>query len=143
MTKKILNITSLLMATTMLIACDIEGKDGNWDSIQITVNGQRQKSSTYDVPADGGEFKIYSKNYGELWLNRVMENEDTIVWPEDRDWTDYRNIHLTKEWYEIQYDESGNIVVNIQSKEPSASARAITFEVECGDAFGSIRLLQK
>jgi len=133
----------LLLGSIVFVACDgcIE-EDGKWDPIQITVNGNKCKSSTFQVPASGGEFRIYSKNYGSLWLLAVRENGD-VVWPENYEWSDFKNIHLTKEWYEVQYDESGNIVVNIQPKETSVSPRSISFEVECGDAFGSITLSQE
>ena len=75
-------------------------------------------------------------------MNAVKEN-DKIVWPEKYDWSDYKNIHLTKEWYEIQYDSSGNIVVNINAQEKASASRTLKFEVECGDAFSSITLLQE
>ncbi len=133
-------IALCLFCSIAFIGCDEE--DGKWDPIQITVNGNICKSSTYKVSADGGEYKIYSKNYGELWLNAVMEDGNR-VWPEEQDWTDYKNIHMTKEWYEIQYDSSGNIVVSIKAKEKSFTSRTLKFVVECGDAFGSITLLQE
>ena len=69
--------------------------------------------------------------------------DDNKVWPEEYDWSNYKDIHLTKEWYDIQYDSNGNIVVNIKAKEKSAVSRTLRFEVECGDAFGSITLLQE
>lgn len=140
MLKNKLLISLCLFCSIAFIGCDEE--DGKWDPIQITVNGNKCKSSTYIVSADGGEFKIYSNNYGELWLNAVMENGNR-VWPEENDWSNYRNIHMTKEWYDIQYDSNGNIVVNIKAKEKSAASRTLKFEVECGDAFSSITLLQE
>lgn len=140
MLKNKILILLCIFSSIAFIGCDEE--DGKWDPIQITVNGNKCKSSTYIVSADGGEFKIYSNNYGELWLNAVMEDGNR-VWPEENDWSNYRNIHMTKEWYDIQYDSNGNIVVNIQAKEKSAASRALRFEVECGDAFSSITLLQE
>ena len=140
MQKSKLLIALCFLCSTAFIGCVEE--DGKWAPIQITVNGNRCKSSTYKVSADGGEYKIYSKNYGELWLNAVKEG-DSRVWPEEYDWSNYKNIHLTKEWYEIQYDSSGNIVVNIKAKEKTDNSRTLRFEVECGDAFGSITLLQE
>lgn len=140
MLKNKLLIILCLLGSIAFIGCDAE--DGKWDPIQITVNGNRCKSSTYKVSADGGEYKIYSKNYGELWLNAVMEDNNR-VWPVEYDWSNYKNIHLTKEWYEIRYDSTGNIVVNIKAKEKAATSRTLAFKVECGDAFGSITLLQE
>ncbi len=140
MLKNKLLIFLCLLGSIAFIGCDAE--DGKWDPIQITINGNRCKSSTYKVSADGGEYKIYSQNYGELWLNVVME-DDNRVWPEEYDWSNYKNMHLTKEWYEIRYDSTGNIVVNIKAKENSTASRALRFEVECGDAFGAITLLQE
>lgn len=131
-----------LLGCVVFMGCDSNRLDGDWPSIQITVNGDKCKSTTFKVAADGGEYKIFSKNYGSLWLNDVKENGIT-VWPENYDWSDFKNIHLAKEWYEIQYDNSGNIVVNINPKEKTAVSRTLTFAVECGDAFGSITLLQE
>lgn len=145
MLKNKLLIAFCLLSSIAFTGCK-ESLDGDWDPIQITVNGKRCKSTTFKVEADGGEYKIFSKNYGELWLNGVIENGNR-VWPvyldpENYDWN-YRNIHLEKEWYEIQYDNSGNIVVSIMAKEKSAASRTLSFEVEYGDAFGSISLLQE
>lgn len=131
-----------LLCSIAFTGCDKVLEDGKWSPIQITVNGDRCKSHTYKVPTDGGEYKIYSSNYGELWLNAVMEDKKK-VWSEDDNWSDYRNIHLEREWYEIQYDDKGYIVVNINAKEKSATSRTLEFGVECGDAFGSITLLQE
>ena len=138
---KLILALSLLCSVTFS-GCDSEELDGKWDPIQVTINGNKCKSSTFKVPAEGGEYKIYSKNYGELWLNSVIENGNT-VWPENYNWSDYKNIHLTGEWYEIQYDDNGNIVANISSKEKTAPSRNLKFEIEVGDAFGHVTLLQE
>ena len=142
MIKNKLILALSLMCSVTFSGCDSEELDGKWDPIQVTINGNKCKSSTFKVPAEGGEYKIYSKNYGELWLNSVIENGNT-VWPENYNWSDYKNIHLTREWYEIQYDDSGNIVANISSKEKTAPSRSLEFKIEAGDAFGHVTLLQE
>lgn len=142
MKKKFIFALGILLSITFTGCDDEKEVVGEWDPIQITVNENICKSSTFEVSADGGEYRIYSKNYGELWLNAVIE-EGKIVWAEEYDWSNYKNIHLTKEWYEVTYDNSNNIVVNIHAKEKESSARSLTLNVECGDAFGSITLLQK
>lgn len=134
-------IAVCLLCSAWLSGCERIEEDGRWAPIQITVNGNKCKS-TYKVPADGGEFKIYSKNYGSLWLNDVKENGN-VVWPDNYDWSDYRNIYLTTDWYEVQYDEAGNIVVDIQPKGKDVASRSLRFGVECGDAFSYITLLQE
>lgn len=142
MLKNKLLIAISLLCSIVFTGCEQNEADGDWDPIKITVNGNECKS-IYKVPADGGEFKVYSKNYGSLWLNDVKEN-GVVVWPEDRsDWSDYMNIHLTTDWYEVQYDEAGNIVVDIQPKGKDAQSRSLRFEVESGDAFSSITLQQE
>ena len=132
----------LLFSLAGFAGCSEEEKDGLWPAIQITVNGQKCKDTTYKVSAEGGEYKIYSQNYGSLWINVIHENGN-IVWPVEYDSLDYKNINLKSSWYEVQYDNSGNIVVNIQPMEKSATSRSLSFSVECGDAFGSITLLQE
>ncbi len=129
-----------LLCSIAFVGC--ESKDGDWDPIEITVNGNRYKKSTFKVAQSGGEYKLFSKNYGELWLNEVKENGNK-VWPKDYEWSDYKKIHLATEWYDVHYDESGNIVVSISPKEAESEARSLTFMVECGDAFGNITLLQE
>lgn len=137
-TKFLLAVT-LLLSSFSFVACD--DPDGKWDPIQITVNGSKCKSSTYKVPANGGEFKISSKNYGSLWINSVKENGKT-VWPEEGDdWTEYKNLHVTKDWCEIKYET--DLIVNIHPQNDNSPSRSLTFDVECGDAFGSITLLQE
>ena len=140
--KLFLALSLLCFVTFSGCDSDEEEVEGKWDPIQITINGNKCKSSTFKVPVEGGGYKIYSNNYGELWLNSVEENVNT-VWPEDYDWSDYKNIHLTGEWYEIQYDDNGNIVANISSKEKTTPSRNLTFHIEVGDAFGYVTLLQE
>lgn len=144
MLKNIFIIAVSLLCSIVFTGCEQNEADGDWDPIKITVNGNSVKSnSTYKVPTVGGEFKIFSKNYGSLWLNDVKEN-GVVVWPEDRsDWSDYMNIHLTTDWYEVQYDEAGNIVVAIQPKGKDTQSRSLRFGVESGDAFSSITLQQE
>ena len=144
MLKNKLFLALSLLCFVTFSGCDSDEEEvaGKWDPIQITINGNKCKSSTFKVPVEGGEYKIYSNNYGELWLNSVEENVNT-VWPEDYDWSDYKNIHLTGEWYEIQYDDNGNIVANISSKEKTTPSRNLTFHIEVGDAFGYVTLLQE
>lgn len=141
MMKNKLFIIICILCSAVFSACELNEADGDRDPIQITVNGNKCKS-TYKVPADGGEFKIYSKNYGSLWLNDVKENGN-VVWPDNYDWSDYRNIYLTTDWYEVQYDEVDNIVVDIQPKGKELPPRSLRFGVECGDAFSYITLLQE
>lgn len=131
-----------LLCATAFTGCKKELLDGDWPPIQITVNGKECKSCTYVVPETGGEYKIYSKNYGGLWLLSVTEN-DTKVWPEGYDWSNFQEIHLTGEWYEVQYDDIHNIVVTINPKESSTAPRSLDFRVEVGDAFGHVTLVQE
>lgn len=133
----------VLLSVLAMSGCDVldPALDGKWDPIQITVNGSRCKASTYRVPAEGGEFSLYSANYGSLWLNEVKENGRT-VWSDNYNWQDYRSIHLTTDWYEVQYDHEGKLVVIISPIGATHTPRSLRFEVECGDAFGSITFEQ-
>lgn len=108
----------------------------------ITVNGNICKSSTYAIPVSGGEYKIFSKNYGSLWLNTVKEN-GLIIWPKYYEVLDFKDINLTDEWYKVKYDETGNIVVDIEPIDNEVMMRSLTFDVQHGDAFGSITLQQE
>lgn len=140
MIKHVIIYLCLLLGTIIVVSCNKD--DGKWDSIQITINGKVCKSETFKVPTDGGEFNIYSNNYGSLWLKGVKEN-DKIVWPENFDFSDFRNIHLTKEWYEIKYDNSGNINICIKPKQEEDSKRSLNLSLESGDVFKNITLVQE
>ncbi len=130
-----------LLTSVVFTGCEQNENDGDWDPIQITINGIQSKT-IHKVPAAGGQFKIFSKNYGSLWLNSVQEN-DKVVWPKDNNWSDFKNINLASDWYKVQYDEAGNIVVDVQPKSEDVPSRSLKFAVECGDAFSSITLLQE
>lgn len=142
MKSKLIIALSFIVSMLAFSGCDNELKDGDWPPIQIIINGEICKAKEYAIPAEGGTFRIFSKNYGSLWLNAVSEN-DNHVWPEGYDWSDYLNIHLTKTWYELRYDGGGQIVVDIQPIEPNSRQRTLLLELECGDAFGSIKLVQQ
>ena len=134
----------LFVCTLAFVGCSSEKEDieGDWPAIQVTVNGEHCKSLTYTVPADGGEFKIFSKNYGSVWLISIQEDKER-VWPEDYDWSDYLNINFARDWYSVRCDESKNIVVTIQPKSQDSPSRNVHLELECGDAFSHIDLRQK
>lgn len=145
MLKNKLLIALCLIGSIAFTGCTKEEglRDGDWSPIQITVNGNEYNLPIYKVAAAGGEYKIYSKNYGRLWLIDVVEDGNR-VWPNDGDdRSDFENLHVTKDWYEIQYDVRGNIVVSISAKEKSAASRSLMLSLENGDAFSSITLLQE
>lgn len=138
---KYLTAILLLLCVTLFCGCSNNALDGDWPAIQLTINGKVHKSHTYNVPVEGGEYKIYSKNYGSLWLIGVME-DDERVWPTESSY-DYRTIHLTNDWYELQYDQEGNIVVHIAPLPEEMPLRTLYLSLECGDAFKDISLEQK
>lgn len=135
-------VIGLFLSPIILSRCSFVAEDGDWDPIQITVNGNKCKSSTYAIPVSGGEYKIFSKNYGSLWLNTVKEN-GLIIWPKYNEVLDFKDINLTDEWYKVKYDETGNIVVDIEPIDNEVMMRSLTFDVQHGDAFGSITLQQE
>lgn len=135
-------VIGLFLSPIILTGCSFVAEDGDWDPIQITVNGNICKSSTYAIPVSGGEYKIFSKNYGSLWLNTVKEN-GLIIWPKYYEVLDFKDINLTDEWYKVKYDETGNIVVDIEPIDNEVMMRSLTFDVQHGDAFGSITLQQE
>ena len=142
MIKKLIFTLACIVSSAMLVSCGDDFVDGNWDPIEITVNGIKCKSNVCEVPANGGVFKIFTKNYGSPWLNEVDENGKR-VWPIDGSWTDYKDIDLKGDWYSVQYDKSGNIMVTIMHKVADTPERNIKFYLECGDSFGEISLVQK
>lgn len=123
-------------------SCSNEEKEdpiGKWPPIKLTVNGAEYNSITYAVPAEGGEYKLYSSNYGSLWLNSVKENDD-VVWYSTAE--DFSKVNVSGEWYTLNYDSDGNIVVNINAAKADNKERTIYLELECGDAFSSIQFKQ-
>ncbi|MCF0201926.1 MAG: hypothetical protein HUK08_01040 [Bacteroidaceae bacterium] len=117
--------------------------DGDWDDIEVTVNGQYCESETLDVPAEGGVYVISSRNYGALWILKIQESAGK-VWPEKYDWSDWRNIDLTTDWYNVKCNASGEAVVTIKPKaKDAADSRMLAFEFEYGDVFTWFALIQK
>lgn len=145
--KRFLFATLALLTMVGIWSCGNDDEKeiiGNWPPIKVTVNGTECGSIPFlDVPAEGGVFRIFSENYGSLWLTVIRENEIVVVWPaKEEDMADYKNIHLTKDWYEVKYDETGNIVVTIQPL-TNGSSRSLYIGLEAGDAFGGVTLTQK
>lgn len=141
--KRFLLTASILLGLSLLAGCKHEALDGDWPAIKVTINGKYHKPATYEVSPEGGEYKVYSKNYGSLWLCTIWENGE-VVWPDKDDPRyNFRDIHLVGKWYEVQYDAEGNLVVKIQSKDDDAESRSLTFELESGDAFKTLIFEQK
>ena len=132
----------ILLCLPLFVGCSEEElKDGDWPPIQFMVNETQCKKNTFNVSPEGGEYKLYSKNYGILWLMGIDEDSNP-VWPTADSNPDFMKIHLERGWYEVQYDEQGNIVVSILPLSEEVSSRSLRFQVECGDAFGSFTFMQ-
>lgn len=134
----------VLLAPTVLSGC--ESKDGDWDPIRYSVNDEvcpkKPHDCVYDAPAEGGTFRIGSSNYGSMfWPVEVCEG-DRKIWPENYDSSDFRNLHLENDWYDVQYDVHGYLVVVLEPKPADAPSRSLKFQIECGDAFGKFTLRQ-
>ena len=135
-------LMAVVVVGGMLTSC--ESEDGKWDPIKLTINGAKCKKSTQDVPVEGGVYKVYSSNYGQLWLIGVMEDgerlkpvgdEYSVVGPE---------VRYEGSWYDVRYDEAGNIVVSIDAL-PSGETevkRSLYLDLESGDAFSSFTFRQ-
>lgn len=125
-------------------SCSSTSEDpiGIWAPIKKTVNGTYIKGNDFNVPKEGGTYKIYSQNYGSPWLTQVSVNKQTI-WPDEGDdWLKFREIHLVGDWYELQYDTDGNIVAQIKPRTDEETSRTLSLDLQCGDAFGAILFIQ-
>ena len=142
--KKTFLIASLLLGLVALAGCSDEKelRVGEWPPIQFTVNEVQCKTSVYKVGLDGGEYKVSSSNYDNLWLNSVWE-DSLQIWPEEGNPLPSPEAHLTTDWYEVQYDKKCNLVVSIQPKTKDSPSRSLQFRMQLGDAFGTITLSQE
>ena len=66
MIKTLIFTLACIVSSAMLVSCGDDFLNGNWDPIEITVNGIKCKSNVCEVPANGGVFKIFTKNYGSF-----------------------------------------------------------------------------
>lgn len=135
----------LLLAPVVLAGC--EAQDGDWDPIRFSVNDKNcpktKYDCTYDAPAQGGTFRIGSSNYGKMFWPYEICDDGRKIWPENYDFSDYRNLHLESDWYDVQYDIHGYLVVELQPKPASVPSRSLLFKIECGDSFGEFTLRQQ
>lgn len=142
--KHLFAAAALLLAPVVLAGC--EAQDGDWDPIRFSVNDKNcpktKYECTYDAPAEGGTFRIGSSNYGSMFWPLEVYDDGRKIWPENYDFSDYWNLHLESDWYDVQYDVHGYLVVELQPKPASAPSRSLKFHIECGDSFGEFTLRQ-
>ena len=76
----------------------------------IDESGLEKAGNVYKVPASGGTYKFYCKNYKVFWIN-VIEEDGQPYLPslENNDWKD-----LSGQWSHVECLDNGDLVVTFQ-----------------------------
>lgn len=134
-------VASMVLCTSFFCGCSDEKEpvDGPGDPIQLTINGIVCKDNTYNVLPRGGQFNLYSKNYGKLYVATIEENE-VLVFPSEG--TRSNDFLIEKEWYDVHYNEEGEIVVRFWPMQEGDSSRSLTLIVRHINTFRTIKFIQ-
>lgn len=128
----------ILVSSITFVSCGDDDIVGIWDPIQTTVNGEYCKSGVFKVPAEGGVYNISSNNYGTPRLNGISENDKSV---DCSSLFSDTTLTLVKEWYKVNCHKEFS--VTIAAKENGTPSRKLELEIQCGDAYGSLTLLQE
>lgn len=120
-------------------SCD--SKDGDWDPIEVTIDGKYIKKNTIDVPTEGGTYVMTSRNYGVPWLVNIMM-DGKFLWDYDDIRHDYAEKGLTFDWLHLETSQQKGYTITFQAN-TTTTDRTAQFKLECGDAFGSFIFVQK
>ena len=137
----------LLLTLALCLSCK-EQMEGGWDPIKVD-------KSEVVFPSSGGEETVTVLNYEGWWILYGYEDRQKIdgVWQyinQVRSATSegadpYSYDILEGGWYHAHIPNKGvskQLVIAVDKNETGKSRQAI-IEMECGDAFGNIKILQK
>lgn len=137
---KKLTVFLLLLTAAIGTSC-YNAKDGDWDPIELTIDGKYIKKNTIDVPADGGTYVMSSRNYGVPWvLNIAIDGSN--LWPEGYVMADFPENGITYDWLYYKHDTKNGHTIKLEPNLTSAD-RIVKFDLECGDAFATFTFIQK
>ena len=119
-----------LMVLTVLAACDVIEKDGDWDPMVWTIDNSDEKTDIiHEIPAEGGTISFTCKNYSSPWIVIAADEEKQYFPPREND--NYRII--VTDWFKA--DMVGNKLQVTFEANTTEKERPLRLLVTAGDIF--------
>lgn len=128
-TGNLFKILLLIIFATTFVACESEGKDGDWDPMKWEANVSNINKNKIEVPNEGGVYVIKCTNYKSFWINALSENGESLQ-------ISYEDKKIEREWYSIRIDDGNTMTVSILSNS-SDDNRTLKIGIQAGNAFDS------
>lgn len=128
-TGNLFKILLLIIFATTFVACESEGKDGDWDPMKWETNVSNINKNKIEVPNEGGVYVIKCTNYKSFWINALSENGESLQ-------ISYADEKIEREWYSIRIDDGNTMTVSILSNS-SDDNRTLKIGIQAGNAFDS------
>lgn len=128
-TGNLFKILLLIIFATTFVACESEGKDGDWDPMKWETNVSNINKNKIEVPNEGGVYVIKCTNYKSFWINALSENGESLQ-------ISYEDKKIEREWYSIRIDDGNTMTVSILSNS-SDDNRTLKIGIQAGNAFDS------
>ncbi len=119
-----------LMVLTVLAACDVIEKDGDWDPMVWTVDNSNEKTDIiHEIPVDGGTLTFTCKNYSSPWLEGAADGLRQYFPPREDN-----NYHtIVTDWFKVEM--VGNKLHVTFEANTTEKERPLRLLVTAGDIF--------
>lgn len=122
-------ILLLIIFATTFVACESEGKDGDWEAMKWETNVSNINKNKIKVPNEGGVYIIKCTNYKSFWIYALSESGESLP-------IDNEDEKIEREWYSIKIDDGNTMTVSILSNS-SDDNRTLEIGIQAGNAFDS------
>lgn len=119
----------LIIFATTFVACESEGKDGDWEAMKWETNVSNINKNKIEVPNEGGVYVIKCTNYKSFWINALSESGESLP-------IDNEDEKIEREWYSIKINDGNTMTVSILSNS-SDDNRTLEIGIQAGNAFDS------
>lgn len=122
-------ILLLIIFATTFVACESEGKDGDWEAMKWETNVSNINKNKIEVPNEGGVYVIKCTNYKRFWIYALSESGESLP-------IDNEDEKIEREWYSIKINDGNTMTVSILSNS-SDDNRTLEIGIQAGNAFDS------
>ncbi len=128
-TGNLFKILLLIIFATTFVACESEGKDGDWEAMKWETNVSNINKNKIEVPNEGGVYVIKCTNYKSFWIYALSESGESLP-------IDNEDEKIEREWYSIKINDGNTMTVSILSNS-SDDNRTLEIGIQAGNAFDS------